>query len=201
MSVSTEPILKREDDLGVAEAFGRDPVLEQRLRDLVARHSIRTVVETGSWRGYTARRFSEFVENVFTIDVDPLMRDVTMATNADRDNVMALRGNSPSVLAGLIPGLPAPMLYYLDAHWNDDWPLLDEIETISRQDAGPAVIVIHDVRVPDTDLGFDSYGGTALTFELVKPLLDKLQWRWMHSFNDETAQGHRRGVLFVEPTM
>jgi hypothetical protein len=77
------------------------------------------------------------------------------------------------------------------------WPLFEELEAIAELDKGPAVIVVHDIQVPGTSLGFDSYGGRALTLELIRPLLDKLKFKWVHAFNDDSAEGHRRGALFI----
>lgn len=191
------PTLKRDDDLGMDEAFGRDGHLESAMRKLVAGHRILTVVETGSWRGYTTRRFAEFVPRVHTIELDPEMARAARETLLDTANATVHDGSSAHLLPELIPNLSRPVLYYLDAHWYRDWPLFEELESIARL-AGECVIVIHDVKVPGKDFGFDSYGGRALTFELVKPYLDKLPFKWRHSFNEE-AEGHRRGVLFITP--
>ena len=49
------------------------------------------------------------------------------------------------------------VFFYLDAHWEDDLPLLEEIEVIfSHRDR--ATIMIDDFCVPGTDYGFDDYG-------------------------------------------
>jgi hypothetical protein len=201
------PILKRADDLGMAEAFGRDPVLEGMVRQLVAEQNIRTVVETGSWRGYTTRRFAEFVNEVFTIESESMVRRLAALTLSGCSNVEIIAGDSarelPRLIHALVNSIVAlhrrPMLYYLDAHWENDWPILQEIDAIARLD-DRCCIIIHDCKVPNCPgLGFDSYNGQELTFEFVRPILDRLRFRWRHYFNDDSAQGHRRGALFVVP--
>lgn len=184
----------------MADAFGRDPVLEQRIRQLVREHNIKTVVETGTWRGYTTRRFCEFVSWVFTIESVVPTWQLAHETLYETSNVTIELGDSAKVLPTLArhPCFQRPVLYYLDAHWHDEWPLPNEIEAIANM-GDECVIVVHDCMVPNTDLQYDSYGGQLLTFEFLKPLLDKLHFPWRYSFNDETAQGHRRGCLFVEP--
>jgi hypothetical protein len=194
------PILMRPDDQGMAEAFGRDPILEAMIRQLVAEQKIRTVVETGSWRGYTTRRFSEFVNNVFTIESDSALQFAARQTLVDRANAVVITGRSQNMLPALMPGLFKPILYYLDAHWENDWPILDELKAIADLD-DRCCIIIHDCKVPGCPgLGFDSYAGQELTFEFVKPMLDRLRFPWRHYFNDDSAQGHRRGALFVVPS-
>jgi hypothetical protein len=193
------PILKRDDDLGMAEAFGRDPVLEALVRQVVTEHEIRTIVETGTWRGYTTRRFAEFVANVFTIESDPSLWHLATATLVDKPNVTLFQGRSQSLLRNLIPALLKPALYYLDAHWENDWPILQELDAIAELDAR-CCIIIHDCKVPTCPgLGFDSYNGQELTLEFVRPMLDRLRFPWRHYFNDDSAQGHRRGALFIVP--
>jgi hypothetical protein len=51
-------------------------------------------------------------------------------------------------------------LFYLDAHWYDDWPLLGELEAIGRHYV-KAVVLVHDFKVPgrEGDFSFDKGGG------------------------------------------
>jgi hypothetical protein len=192
------PILKRDDDLGMAEAFGRDPVLEGMVRKLVAEQGIQTVIETGSWRGYTARRFSEFVPRIETVELDQPTFDLAAETLRFSKVGLSL-GHSVDWLPRLIRNAHHPILYYLDAHWCEVWPIIDELSAIADLD-DRCCIIIHDCKVPNCPgLGFDSYNGQELTFEFVKPMLDRLRFPWRHYFNDDSAQGHRRGALFVVP--
>ena len=196
MQENASPILKRDDDLGMSEAFGRDTILHETVRGLIKKHGIYQVVETGVWRGYTTRAFAGMVELVTGIEIDPTMHAEASSTTFDIFSVFVHLGDSAKALPNLIG--TGKILFYLDAHWLENWPLFDELDAIV--DYGkPCVIVIHDAQVPDhPELGFDSYAGQALTFELVKPYLDRLPWKWSHSFNSE-AEGHKRGVLFIEP--
>jgi hypothetical protein len=184
-------------DLGDEEAFGRDPILEETLRNLVRQEGIQTVVETGTWRGYTAKRFADFVPTVHTIEANEALR--YQAVKNVEGKCVCHEGISFEVMRYLIPTIKKPALYYLDAHWERDWPLLAEIKTIARLDPGPALIVIHDCQVPDhPEFGFDSYGGQPLNLEYVLPALKLLKWKWLPVYNSE-AEGHKRGVLFVVP--
>lgn len=193
---TTEPTLSRSDDLGMAEAFGRDPTLERTIRGLVSYFKIKTVCETGTWRGFTAERFGEFVDRVETVEIDRATFEIA-CNNSQRKNVGKCLGRSIDWLPVWIKRSENPILFYLDAHWREAWPILDEISIIAES-GQPCVIVVHDCKVPDTDLGFDTYKGQDLDFEYLKPSLDKLKFPWRHFYNTE-AEGHRRGVLFVVP--
>jgi hypothetical protein len=66
------------------------------------------------------------------------------------------------------------ILFYLDAHWNDDLPLEEELELIFSVHPH-AVVMIDDFQVPD-DPGyqFDEYGpGKALTPALITPVVSE----------------------------
>ncbi len=193
------PILKRNDDLGMDEAFTRDPIFEASVRGLVRWFGIKTVIETGTWRGYTARKMAEFVDMVHTIEAHPVTAALARETLAGVENAVVHEGDSGKLLEGIAVRPEAPILFFLDAHWQEQWPLFEELDGIAEY-GEPCVIVIHDCQVPGKDFGFDTYDGKALTFELVKPYLDRLRFKWRHYFNTEVAAGsHRRGVLFVVP--
>jgi hypothetical protein len=62
------------------------------------------------------------------------------------------------------------LFFYLDAHWNPDLPLAEEIDIIF--DRCPlAVVMIDDFQIPsDTGYGYDDYGpGKALTAAYIAP--------------------------------
>ncbi len=92
-------------------------------------------------------------------------------------------------------------LFYLDAHWYEDLPLCDELDTIASHWPEFAVI-IDDFQVPqEPDYGYDDYGnGRRLDLALIDTCLRK------HSLQaffprgpaqDETGQ--RRGCCIVVP--
>jgi len=59
---------------------------------------------------------------------------------------------------------------YLDAHWEADLPLAEELEIVFGWDSD-AIVMIDDFQVPDDPgYGYDDYGpGKALTPDLVDP--------------------------------
>ncbi len=53
---------------------------------------------------------------------------------------------------------PGPALFYLDAHWEHDLPLWEEIDEIFSRHPSP-VVMVDDFRVPtDSGFAYDNYG-------------------------------------------
>lgn len=92
------------------------------------------------------------------------------------------------------------MFFYLDAHWQDDVPLAEELELIAASWSDP-VIMIDDFQVPDDQgYGFDSYrNGLSLTLDYL-PLakLPPLRLFWPGAAASEET-GHRRGCVVLAP--
>jgi len=177
-----------------------DGKLRARLAEIIAARGITAVVETGIDKGGSTILFAGMVPVV--IGVDNVQEKVEFARarlNARGiKNVALVCGNSPDVLRDLVEkGLDAARtLFFLDAHWQAYWPLLDEIRVIPR---GQGVLVMHDVHVPGCDLAFDVHSGQELSYEYVRDEL--AAWSPTHTieYNDDTAEYPRRGVMFVFP--
>src|SRR5206468_11787016 len=65
---------------------------------------------------------------------------------------------------------------YLDAHWNADLPLAEEIDIIFSR-CPSAVVMIDDFQVPsDAGYGYDNYGpGKALVSGYIRPAISAHQ--------------------------
>jgi hypothetical protein len=90
--------------------------------------------------------------------------------------------------------------YFLDAHWNNHCPLLDELAAIAEAKDTPCIL-IHDFQVPGTDFGFDSMpDGRPFNLELVKPYLDLIYGEGKYRTNYPTkVEGAHRGWISIEP--
>ena len=63
------------------------------------------------------------------------------------------------------------IFFYLDAHSDNDYPILDEIDFVLKNFEN-FVILIDDFEVPnDSDYGYDSFKGRKLNLRLIKNLL------------------------------
>jgi len=123
------------------------------------------------------------------------------------NSIKANLGSSPDVIARTAPAWLSAKegqdrhFFFLDAHWGNVCPLLDELDAIAQAGIRP-VIMIHDWQVPDRpDLGHDYFpDGRPFALEHITTALDLIYGRegWDYHYNDE-AEGARRGILYVEP--
>jgi len=117
--------------------------------------SLRTFVETGTFRGGTAAWAASCFEQVITIEASETIYKQTSSKYADIANINFLFGDSRKLLAQVVSALPAPALFWLDSHWcseqitygeKDECPVLDEIKILN---ASPLdhFILIDDARL------------------------------------------------------
>lgn len=191
-----------------AREFENDTFLKAELERLVAKHHLKSVIETGTEFGGSANAFARMggVQIVVTIDIWRHVEDGDLLPN-----VKFMLGDSrlvlPEAIAYIAEPNMLPCLFFLDAHTSietDSCPLRRELAIIghfSTSDlAIPSpVLVIHDCMVPGKDFGYDTYKEGPICWDAVSDLI-RATYPNGHSahFNTE-ATGSRRGCLFIEP--
>jgi hypothetical protein len=109
----------------------------QLARDLFATAGVRRAVETGTFRGVTARSLAGVFSEVVTIELSPELHRSAAERLRDVPAVRALQGDSTRVLREVAD--PAtPTLFFLDGHWSGgktagaeaECPVLEEIAAI-----------------------------------------------------------------------
>lgn len=154
------------------------PMNGQKWRCLMVAELIRKVdpaaiVETGTYLGTTTEWMTAFQIPVYSCEASERNFGFARQRMIGIGNAHLTLGDSRSALRSLVAGalagkLAEPILFYLDAHWNEDLPLAEELDIIYG--ACPrAVVLIDDFQVPgDAGYGFDDYGkGKALTAEYI----------------------------------
>ena len=105
--------------------------------------------------------------------------------------------------AGAAAGKSESVFAYLDAHWEEDLPLAQELEIIASN-WSHAVVMIDDFRVPgDEGYGYDDYGpGKALTADYL-PFGALTDWSILYPLAaSEEETGARRGCcVLASPAM
>ena len=175
------------------DPFNGDSVLQGSIFSIIKSFDIQTVVETGSFTGSTSQWFSEHVDAVYGFETNPKYLKIA-EERAPR--VELILGDSaidlPNLLSSYVRG---PVLFYLDAHWGESWPILDELRAIGKSRlAGQSIIVIHDYQTGD--LGYDSFMGQPLNEEYLKPVIND-HFSNARLFSNKDAVGLRRGTLFI----
>ena len=152
---------------------GRKRIVAQ----IVAEAPISAIVETGTYRGTTTALFAETSLPVFSIEGHPRNFGFARARLARYANVHLYLGDSREQLRKLILRKLSVfksdvILFYLDAHWDADLPLSEEL-LIIFENFSNAIVMVDDFQVPD-DAGYhyDDYGsGKALTFAYIEPVV------------------------------
>lgn len=181
--------------------FNGQHIRQQIFRDLMRAFEFQAVVETGTFRGSTTEFMaSESAKPLFTVESNPLYFHYARLRLRGHPNVRMYPGDSRSQLAALArnPAVPRQnVFFYLDAHWEADLPLLDEVELIFSNWRDP-VIMVDDFQVPDdTGYKFDDYGdGKRLCLDY----LAKSTMPWTAFFPSAPASaesGSRRGCAVL----
>jgi len=185
--------------------FNGDGFLHAEIARLMGKWKVEVAFETGTHHGHTTIALSQLCDRTYTAEISE--ENHTLACElfdlaCERGNIIANLGSSPAVIEAALPEiLGARVLFYLDAHWETYWPLLDELATIRKLKAPPPIIVIHDFKVPDRpDFGFDRYLDKELDFDYVRGSLDLIYGEegFDYHFN-RIAAGAHRGAIFIEP--
>jgi hypothetical protein len=171
------------------------------VRDLFDRFQFAIVVETGTHFGATAGYIArEYDVPVHTCELTPryfytarhLLRELQDVHVHHLDSRALLRK-----LAAVGQATSVPTFFYLDAHWNDDLPLREELDLIASHWT-EWVAVVDDFQVlDDAGYGYDDYGGgVRLTLEYVAPVLQRHRLEAFFPAQSSQAEtGARRGCL------
>jgi len=121
--------------------------------DLSAALGLRRAVETGTYRGDTARVLAQAFPSVITIELSPELHGAAVTALADEPRIRPLQGHSANVLRD-VNEPTTPTLYYLDGHWSggptagaeDECPVLAELAAIEAGHPDDCVL-IDDARL------------------------------------------------------
>jgi hypothetical protein len=172
---------------------------QQIIRDLIRSVTFEQIIETGTFRGATTE-FLAMVTGapVATVELVDRYRLFAEARLAGFPGVEVCSGDSRTLLRRLsLTKGNSRTLFYLDAHWELDLPLAEELQIIAGA-WSQAVIVIDDFEVPDDPgYGFDDYGsGKSLTAAYLPA--DIRDWKLYYPVVASSAEtGARRGSAFL----
>ncbi|HEV3321665.1 MAG TPA: hypothetical protein VG147_05670 [Solirubrobacteraceae bacterium] len=121
--------------------------------DLRNRLALGRAVETGTFRGVTARSLAAQFDSVVTIELSASLHEQASARLRDLPQVEAVHGDSVEVLDA-IARCGIPTLFFLDGHWSggntegveNECPVLEEIAAIGAGHPADCMI-IDDARL------------------------------------------------------
>jgi hypothetical protein len=136
-----------------------------------------TPVETGTYLGTTTEFLAATGLPIFSIESNPRYYGFARARLRRRRNVHLLRGDSCAALRMLLDGplgwaRNQGLFVYLDAHWDDNLPLAEELAIVFAV-CRNAIVMVDDFQVPfDDGYGYDDYGtGKSLIADYIEPVV------------------------------
>jgi hypothetical protein len=177
---------------------------QELFHSLVEKFTPAAIVETGTALGTTTELLAATGLPIFSVESNPRFYGFAKARFRRRRNVHLLRGDSRAALRMWFDGplrwaRDHSVFIYLDAHWNDDLPLAEEIEIVFR--ACPnAIVMIDDFKVPfDDGYAYDDYGTCkSLTVELIQPSVAAYRLQVFYPSTPSSQEtGQRRGCVVI----
>jgi hypothetical protein len=175
------------------------PLNGQEHRQAIVRSLARSVqfdlvLETGTYRGASTEAFADlFGTRVHTVELHPRFYAYSASRLGRDPRITVTRGDSRAFLREQVRRHSDESVFvYLDAHWEEDLPLPEELQIIATG-LPTAAVMIDDFAVPgDPGYGYDDYGpGKALTEECLPPMEG---WTLCYpSAPSQQETGQRRG--------
>ncbi|KAF0230719.1 MAG: hypothetical protein FD177_2845 [Desulfovibrionaceae bacterium] len=166
-----------------------DPSLIHILRRLIQDFALKNFVETGTFDGDTSFSMSFLFEQVYTCDVvdHPRRPDFYL-----RDNIVYETMTSPEFLKKHLAKFRTNSLFYLDSHWQEYWPLKDEMRFIMEHCENP-VFVLDDFDAGN-GLEFDRYNNCTLDAAFIGDLVPNGYKFFLNSWSNRN-----KGFIFLFP--
>lgn len=142
--------------------FNGQKFRQQIFNDLWKTFHFTGIVETGTFRGVTTDFMAQNSDTrIFSVESEPRFFHYAKLRLRGHKGVRITNSDSRVFLENLITDDSVPKsqcFFYLDAHWNTDLPLFEEVKLIG-DNWHDTVIMIDDFEVPDdADYKFDDYG-------------------------------------------
>jgi predicted O-methyltransferase YrrM len=169
-------------------------------REILDVCNISVIVETGTCRGATTEYMGRiFSGKIYSCEVNRRYFEYAKRRLANLTNVEVQLIDSRRLLEQLfnlrlLRG--KSIFFYLDAHWNEDLPLLGEISLILNSNV-PAVVMIDDFEVPsDQGYGYDTYGQRKkLCLQMLNGFRDQTEYAYFPALPAVKETGPRRGCI------
>jgi hypothetical protein len=159
------------------------------------------IVETGTYTGITSEWLAKITKvQIYTCENNKKFYSQAASRLSQYKNIALFLSDSRKMLNDIsVSSLSKQrVLFYLDAHWDADLPLQDEISIILRAFNDP-VILIDDFRVPfDFGYKYDKYGpNKILNLSLLKECVNEQFYIAFPKLNSSQETGEKRGCALI----
>jgi hypothetical protein len=185
-------------------AFNGQELRQKIYYDILKFCDIKLIIETGSFRGATTEFFIKSSPvNIYSCEISSRYFIFTRLRFLGQKRLKLYNSNSVEFLEAVSNNPDATRhitFFYLDAHWEDNLPLFEELKMILKK-WDKAVIMIDDFKVDgDSGYGFDNYGiNKVLELKYIAPLLSQFNVFFPISSTKET--GNKRGSVILTNDM
>ena len=160
-------------DASYTPPFHGDVILQSLIAEIIEFFGVSTFFETGTYLGESLNYVCEHFEKlrIMSCEVDETYYEYASRRLAKcKPKLFNLSSPIALRLARHFSMLELLTLFYLDAHWENYWPLLDELREIRQ--LKHAIVIVDDFKVPDhPELGYDSYGGNENSLSYIAEVL------------------------------
>jgi predicted O-methyltransferase YrrM len=158
------------------EPFHGDEVLQNLVDEIISRWGVTTFVETGTFVADTTKYVATNHPQVrvLTCEINPRWTKIAKQFCQGIENIEFFNGSSIAFLEKACERLQSSKtLFWLDAHWGENWPLFEETKIISSLPT--YAVIIDDFEVPGRpDFPFESYHGTKNCFAVHKSVMGEV---------------------------
>jgi hypothetical protein len=146
---------------GSGGPFGFDIQKSIEFNLLVVENNIDMIVETGTNIGDTTEFLAKLYPNkkIITCETNRIFFGLSKKRLEKYSNVEIYNVSSDYLLERL--DYNKNICFYLDAHWEEYWPLPDELKNIKK-----GIIMTDDFYIGSNNYGFDKYNNVVLSKEL-----------------------------------
>ena len=159
------------------------------------------IVETGTEYGFTTKFLSNYCDKILTVEKSKPVYLLALANLKEISNIKLIQNDSKKIFEILKDNdenyNKKKIFFYLDAHSEDDYPLIDELSFIIKNIEN-FVILIDDFQVPNDDgYGYDSFQGKKLNIKFIKDLLTNDLSLFFPAIKSSQETGRLRGYVFI----
>jgi len=160
------------------------------------------IVETGTEYGFSTKYFSQFSNKIMSIEKSKPIFFMAKNNLIGEKNIKLILNDSKNLNLilnneDINPESESTVFFYLDAHAEDDYPLIEEISLILNKFKN-FILVIDDFEIPGDDgYGYDSYRGRKLNIKFIKKLLSKKEYIFFPNVHSSNETGRLRGYVLI----
>lgn len=192
----TKPNRRGSPEIAFNDQHGRQAIFNA----LIGAIDFAAILETGTYLGRTTEYMHTRSDlDVYTTEANPKFYAFSKQRFKSHPRIHLTYSDSREFLKNTIKPLNAqdkPLFFYLDAHWEEDLPLREEVDIIFNLHPR-SVILIDDFKVDDDPVyGYDDYGnGKTLHLPYFDPINHHPFRAFFPALPGEEESGAKRGSV------